>query len=101
MFYMHTINFNARKNLIMSKFNNNSIKFNSFNARGLRNYNKRTSIFKWLESSHSGITFLQETHCTANDEKSWSKNWDGQILFSNGESNARGVATLIPKHLAD
>ena len=81
--------------------NKNLININSFNVRGLRQQTKRENVFKWLHTRHSGITFIQETHCTANDEQLWSKIWDGQIIFCNGQSNARGVATLIPKNLTN
>ena len=44
------------------------LNINSFNCRGLGDQKKRLDIFHWLKSSHYGITFLQETHCTAKDE---------------------------------
>ena len=70
---------------------------NSFNCRGLRDQKKRLDIFHWLKSSHYRITFLQETHCTANDEGKWENEWGGNFSFSNGSSQSGGVAILIPE----
>ncbi len=42
---------------------------------------------------------LQETHSTSTNEKKWKKEWGGQIIFSHGTSNSRGVATLFPTNL--
>ena len=75
------------------------IRINSFNCRGLRGDKKRLSIFHWIKESHNGITFLQETHSMISDEKSWEREWDGDIYFSHGGGNAKGVAILIPKQL--
>lgn len=75
------------------------ISFNSFNTRGLGDVVKRKLIFTWLYENHKGITLLQETHSTANTEKLWKKQWDGEIVFSHGTSNSRGVATLFSSNL--
>ena len=72
---------------------------NSFNCRGLRDRKKRLDIFDWLNTYHHGITFLQETHSIEEDEVVWTKEWGGQICFSNGTSQSRGVAILIPPNL--
>ena len=73
------------------------IRINSFNSRGMRNTSKRHSILHWLKNTHLGITLIQESHSVLTDEQKWQKEWGGQIYFSHGEFNARGVATLIPK----
>ena len=44
------------------------------------------------------ILFLQETHCSKLAEDEWRLDWGGRIIFSHGESNARGVAILFKKH---
>ena len=77
--------------------NTRLLNINSFNCRGLRDQKKRRDIFHWLKSSHYGVTFLQETHCTAKDESNWEKEWGGKIIFSNGSSQSKGVAILIPE----
>ena len=80
-------------------FMNDSINIFSFNARGLANRTKRVAIFLWLKAKGRGIFFLQECHCTINQENLWKQDWDGEILFSHGESNSRGVAILISKNV--
>ena len=75
------------------------IAINCFNCRGLRNTQKRQSVFTWLKTNHSGITFLQESHSTSIDELKWIREWGGEIYFSHGEFNARGVAILIPQNM--
>ena len=87
--------------MIDTKNNNDNIQIHSFNTRGLRNHFKRNNIFKWLKTSHAGITMIQETHSISTDHDKWSKEWDGEIFFSHGEANSKGVATLIPKELAN
>ena len=37
----------------------------TLNARGLVNYKKRLTLFKWLQEKNIQIVALQETHCTA------------------------------------
>ena len=71
----------------------------SFNCRCLRDQRKRHDIFHWLKKYYYGITFLQETHSVKEDEVIWSKEWGGPIYFSNGTSQSRGVAILIPPNL--
>ena len=69
----------------------------SFNVRGLSGETKRIAIFKWLKTSKGNIHFLQETHSTTKCVKSWEREWDGEIIFSHGASNSRGVA-ILKKH---
>ncbi len=83
----------------MAKDTESNIEFNTFNTRGLGDVVKRRVVFTWLQEHHKGITFLQETHSTKNYEKSWKEQWGGEILFSHGSSNARGVAILLPPNL--
>ena len=78
-----------------------TLNLNSFNSRGLRNNVKRRSIFEWIKKSHNGITLLQESHSAPGDELKWQREWEGKIIFSHGEFNARGVAIMIPKNIED
>ena len=70
------------------------IRLSSFNCRGLRNALKRNKIFNWLKQDYYGISLLHETHSCPSDLKKWKSEWDGEIYFSHGESNAKGVAIL-------
>ena len=72
-----------------------NIQIHSFNTRGLRNRFKHYNIFKWLESSHTGIAMIQETHSIRTDHDKWSNEWNGKTFFSDGEASSKEIATLI------
>ncbi|MCP3887659.1 MAG: hypothetical protein GY702_02140, partial [Desulfobulbaceae bacterium] len=42
---------------------------------------------------------LQETHSVPTDAQTWKKEWGGEILYSHGTFNSKGVAILLPQHL--
>jgi len=67
----------------------------SLNCNGIRDNNKRKQLFLWLNDKKYDIIFLQETHSTPADEISWKHEWGGEIFYSHGISNKRGVAILI------
>ena len=68
----------------------------SLNTRGLGDMAKRRRIFNYYRPK-CDILCLQETHSTEEIEKQWISEWGGNIIFSHGESNARGVAILTKK----
>ena len=68
----------------------------SLNTRGIGGYKKRRKVFNYLKkhSSHNAVIFLQETHSTKIVEKVWINQWgcgSGNIIFSHGASDSRGV----------
>ena len=71
----------------------------SLNTRGLGDRHKRLAVLQWLVAKKSQICFLQETHSTPDTEKDWINCWEGEIVFSHGASNSRGVAIMISKDL--
>lgn len=78
---------------------NDTISFCSLNTRGLRDAKKRAGLFHWLKTHKSGssrFVFLPETHSDLAQECKWKTEWGANIVFSHGESNARGVAILCP-----
>ena len=75
------------------------LRINSYNCRGLRDKNKRLSVFAWIKDSNQGISLLQKSHSTLTDELKWQGEWGGKIYFSHGELNAKGVTILIPKNI--
>ena len=86
--------------MIAKNFQNKcDISFNSFNCRGLRCKSKRLSIFHWLNTTHKGITLLQETHSDTTIENQWEKEFGGLIYFSHGTTYSKGVALLIPNNI--
>ena len=73
----------------------NRVKVISFNVRGLRNQVKRRSIFSYLKNQKATLYCLQETFSKEDDEKIWSAEWGGQIIFSHGSEHFRGVCILL------
>ena len=71
------------------------IKIISLNVRGLRNQVKRRSIFSYLKNQKATLYCLQETFSKEEDEKIWSAEWGGQIIFSHGSEHSRGVCMLL------
>ena len=73
-----------------------AIKLLSLNVRGLRNHVKRCAIFNYCRS-RADIILLQETHSCPTTENRWQLEWGGSILFSHGDTNARGVCILVKR----
>ena len=72
------------------------LKLLSLNVRGLRNREKRRSIFLYLKNQKASVYLLQETFSNHKDEKIWSAEWGGQIfLFSHVSDHSKGVCVLI------
>ena len=65
------------------------------NVGGISNAKKRREVFNFLHQKKFTIVCLQETHSTMLSEALWRMEWGGEIVFSHGESNARGTAILI------
>ena len=71
------------------------LKLISLNVRGLRNGNKRRAIFSYLKMQKATLFCLQETYSSSEDEKVWSAEWGGKILFLHGSSHSRGICILL------
>ena len=74
-----------------------SVRFTSWNVRGLGGPIKRSRVFSHLKSLNTDIAFLQETHLCVNDHARLRKPWVGQVFHSNFNSKARGTAIIIHK----
>ena len=72
----------------------------SINVRGLADDTKRREVFYWLRKQEFDIYMLQETHSTDNRKSIWRSQWGGEVLFSHGESNSRGVCILFSNKTA-
>jgi len=68
------------------------------NVRGLRNQEKRRSIFLYLKKQKANIYLLQETFSNCKDERIWSAEWGGQIFYSHGSDHSKGVCVLIKRN---
>ena len=78
---------------------NINFKLLSLNARGIRSFDRRKSIFNWLFKSSADICFLQETYSTPEVENEWKKQWKGKTFFSHGTNHSRGVLILVKDQL--
>ena len=76
-----------------------SIEIVSLNVRVLRVVLKRRSIFNYYRD-RGNIICLQETHSSPKDEAVWKSEWNGDILFSHGETNFKGVCVLLVKGMS-
>ena len=72
-----------------------TIGISTYNCRGLRADKNRLKVYEWLRGKKSDLIFLQETHCIKQDENRWKKEWNGDIIFSNGTRDSRGVMILL------
>ena len=77
----------------------NNIKLLSLNARGIRSFDKRKTIFNWLCKSGADLCFLQETYSSKEVENIWRKQWKVDMFFSHGSSHSRGVLILVKDQL--
>lgn len=73
----------------------NCINIFSYNARGLRDNQKRSETFKFLKDLGVDACMIQETHSTKEIEHLWRSEWGAQMLFSHGTSAARGVIIAL------
>ena len=71
------------------------LKLLSLNVRGLRNISKRGAIFSFLKIQKATIFCLQETYSSPEDEKLWSAEWGGKIIYSHGTTHSKGVCILL------
>jgi exonuclease III len=77
-----------------------NLKIRSLNVRGIQCKQKRNLVFTELSKYQNDIILLQETHSTVFDEKHFRTKWGPNIFFSHGESNSKGVCTIIPKNFS-
>ena len=67
----------------------------TFNCRGLGGLEKRRDVLNYLKQKNFSISFLQDTHFTADDYTQVRSLWGYEIYISPGQSNSRGVAILF------
>ena len=51
----------------------------SLNVNGLRNKDKRKTLFHWAQTQKCSALFLQETHFSHNVHNIWELQWGGRI----------------------
>lgn len=77
----------------------NKVKIYCQNVWGIRSYEKRCKIFRKCQKSSSSVFLLQETHSTSEVEDIWKTQWGGEIFFSHGKNDARGVCILFKNNI--
>ena len=75
------------------------LRIGTFNARGLRDNQKRQETFIWLKRQKLDIVFLQETHSDKKIENYWKHEWGGKAWFASYKSTARGVGILLNRDI--
>lgn len=71
------------------------IKLCTYNVRGINEKKKRWDIFTKLKRKKYDICFIQESHCTKNQEPLWQNEWGYKAYFSSHTGNSRGVIILV------
>ena len=72
----------------------------SLNVRGLSNIMKRREIFRWLKTKKYAIFFLQEVHCSKDEEICWTWECGYSAIFSSLSSASAGVSILFNKNFS-
>ena len=67
----------------------------SLNCRGLRNHEKRTTLFRIAKELRAQIILLQETHFIQNDIDELRIQWGKNMYHSYGTNRARGTSILV------
>ena len=76
------------------------LKILTYNVQGFfGGISKRTDIFDFLRNLNSDTYCLQETHFTDTEKQSIGNLWNGECIFNNNTSYAKGVAILFGKIL--
>lgn len=75
------------------------VKICTYNARGLRDFNKRKQLFMLLKYKNFDVVFIQESHMVDSEISLWRSQWGGEIFCANGSTNSKGVLILFRKNL--
>ncbi len=71
------------------------IKLCSLNVNGLGNKCKREKIFSWIKQNNFSICFMQELHCTLENNGQWEKQWGNDLFLSGNSSNSTGIGIFL------
>ena len=71
----------------------------SFNVRGIRERQKRRTVFRHLHLKYpKHVVCIQETHSSPEIEQQWRNEWGSEVIFSHGSVLVAGVAILLPRN---
>ena len=82
----------------MQKYNLHSFQYdniNTYNIRGLSDFNKRQQIFQYLSERNYTISLLQETHSSDKISGQWKSEWKEEAFFSGYKSNSNQVSPYL------
>ena len=79
-------------------FDMDNVSIVSFNLRGIRNKQKRRTVFRHLHVKYPNhVVCIQETHSSAEVEQQWRNEWGAVVLFNHQSALRGGVAILLPR----
>lgn len=78
----------------MANFN---FKLLSLNARGIRDFNKRETIFTWIKKQKVDIAFLQETYSSQEIENDLSCNGEAKCCLRTAEITVKAFSFFSVK----
>ena len=68
----------------------------TYNCNGLANVSKINEVFTWLKDKNNiQMICVQETHSNLENELKWKSEWGGDMYFSHGTTNSRGVMIMF------
>ena len=78
-----------------------SFRIRAYNCQGLRDYEKRADVFKWLRCKKLDICCFVDTHCKNDpgEELKWLDQWRYIGFFSSFNSQSRGLLSYLIIHL--
>lgn len=79
------------------QFGGHTLKFPSWNVKGLNQPVKRNKVLHHLQSMWTHIAFLQEMHLKTDNHSLLHKQWVGQMYHTHYSCKVRGTAILIQK----
>ena len=84
----------------MAKAHDLKLSVCTLNVRGLRENQKRQTVFHWLKQQNTDLICLQETYCTSNNVTKFEKEWNGKSCHCLSTSSHKcGVSILTSKRL--
>ena len=75
------------------------LKIISYNAQGLKGSWKRKKVLNWIVKEQFDFLCIQESHIESYSIADWKRDWKGDIFYSAGSNNSRGVCILIRQDL--
>ena len=68
-------------------------------SRGIRDFQKRKTIFTWIKKHKVDIAFLQETYSSQEIKHQFKLQWRGKMMFAHGTNHSKGVLILFIENL--